>query len=549
MLIAWKQGAAPPIMARMRRLPSLLVAAAATLALTPGRASAGGECRVVDVDFKPSPKLQIVAWLEDAQGNYVDTLFITDGVGRRGLGNRPGRFDFNSGPRWPYGRRITTFPIWAHRHGESFPQIVFQNLDDDNLSHPFNQSSAENHFCRPLQSNEQGWDTGTCASPIFTDKGKVGANATSLYPPRADIARVAGIDDAAVDMYDDMNPFDEVSMATPVGDTPFKVTWAIPADLPPGDYVVWVEVAKEFDHNSTYSTQAYPSPVLAAWGAYGEPYRGQPSVVYKAAVTIGTDTSTGLTSTYAGYGDPDGLDGDVRPPDSTISSSPAGSGAARLLLDTDGADSYRLRVVSRQEFDAALPGAVTELKAVEVDAYGATVTFVASGEDGDLGKVSGYEVRIQAGIPITEENVGNATPVSEAIQPDEPGQVQGFEVGQLLPKTTYYVAVRAYDDCKNFGPLTVSSFTTLDRKAGEVDACFVATAAYGSVMANEVSMLRAFREGVLRRSVLGELFVETYYTVGPAFAATIDHSDTLRHAARGGLGPLVDLVKGLKVER
>jgi hypothetical protein len=48
--------------------------------------------------------------------------------------------------------------------------------------------------------------------------------------------------------------------------------------------------------------------------------------------------------------------------------------------------------------------------------------------------------------------------------------------------------------------------------------------------------------------VLGELFVETYYTVGPAFSATIDHSDVLRHAARAELAPLVDLVRGLKVE-
>ena len=83
---------------------------------------------------------------------------------------------------------------------------------------------------------------------------------------------------------------------------------------------------------------------------------------------------------------------------------------------------------------------------------------------------------------------------------------------------------------------------------GEVDACFVATAAYGSPMAAQVGMLRAFRDGILRRSVLGELFVETYYTVGPAFSANLQHSDLLRHAARDQLGPLVELARGLKVE-
>ncbi len=534
----------------MRRLPAVLAAIAALgLPTTPVVAAEPQQCRVVDIDFKPADRLQIVAWLEDTGGNFVKTLYVTDGVGRHGLGNRPGRFDFNSGPKWPYGRRITTFPVWSHRHGELFPKLVFQNTEDSNLSHPFNHSSSEIHFCRPLRSDEAGWDTGTCASPIFTDKGKVEAAGTSRYPPRADIARVAGIDDGIVGMFDDMNPFDEVSGATPVADLPFQITWPIPSDLPTGDYVVWLEVAKEFDHNATYNPTAYPAPVGIPWNLYGEPYRGQPSVVYSVPITIGTETSTGTALTYRGYGDPDGQDGTVRSPDSTIDTATPGSGAARLLLQAAAGETFRVRVVSRPEFDVAMPGSAGELRAVEVDDRAATLSFVAPGEDGELGKVSGYEVRLRAGTPITEANLLDAAMIGESVEPDDPGQVQLFELPGLLPQTNYYVAVRAYDDCKNFGPLVITQFTTPDRPTGEVDACFVATAAYGSVLANEVSMLRAFREGVLRRSVLGELFVETYYTVGPAFAATIDHSDTLRHAARDGLGPLVDLVKGLKVER
>ena len=101
---------------------------------------AGADCRVVDVDFTPADNLQIVAWLEDAAGNYVDTVYITQSVGSRGLGNRPGRFDFNSGPAWPYGRRTTTFPVWSHRHGVEFPVVEFRNGAEDNLSHPFSQS-------------------------------------------------------------------------------------------------------------------------------------------------------------------------------------------------------------------------------------------------------------------------------------------------------------------------------------------------------------------------------------------------------------------------
>ena len=109
----------------MRRLTAVLAAASA-FSLVPPAVADQRQCRVVDVDLKPTKDLQIVVWLEDAQGNFVRTLFITDAVGRRGLGNRPGRYDFNSGPRWPYGRRVTTFPVWTHRHGETFPRVVFQ---------------------------------------------------------------------------------------------------------------------------------------------------------------------------------------------------------------------------------------------------------------------------------------------------------------------------------------------------------------------------------------------------------------------------------------
>jgi hypothetical protein len=270
--------------------------------------------------------------------------------------------------------------------------------------------------------------------------------------------------------------------------------------------------------------------------------------VYNVPFTIGTDATTALVSSYVGYGDPDGLDGSVSPPDATIDTATPGSGAARLLLHTDGADTFRVRVIARPELDMADPGAPTELETIAVDQRTATLRFVAPGEDGSIGTVTGYEVRYRAASPVTDANFVDSSPIATSIDPDEPGQVQDFEITGLLPETDYYVGVRAFDDCKNYGPIVTTQFRTPERETGEVDACFVATAAYGTAMANEVSFLRSFRDGILRQSVLGELFVETYYTVGPAFSTTIDHSDVLRQAARAELAPLVDLVRGLKVE-
>jgi len=526
----------------------LAIAPPPALADAPGGAPA---CRVVDVDFLPSEDLQLVAWIEDTKGHFVSTIFITQLTGTYGLGNRPGIHDFNSGPRWPYGRREGVFPVWAHRHGQTFPRLDFQNYDDNaandrNLSHPFTNSSVEQFFCRPLRPDEAMWDTQTCATVVYTDKGTLSPTAKSLYPPREDIVMHADIDSPSVGMYEELNPFDAVSKATPPAGVPYRMSWPIPDTLPVGDYVLWVEASKEFDFNSTYNPTSYPEPPGIPWADYGEPFRGQPSVVYKVPFAIGMSTSIQTTASYVGYGDVDGADGTLFAPDGTITSSTPGSGAARLLLRMDDhGDMYRVRVESRPEFDYSAPGRASDASLVEVTANTATISFVAPGDDGDDGTVSGYEIRYLAATQMNEANFERATLVSAAVAPDEPGQVQTVKVEGLLPQTSYFVGIRAYDECQNKGPLTIVALATTERQTGEVDACFVATAAYGSLLANDVEMLRRFRDAFLRKTTLGELAVETYYTFGPAVAGVVGQSEQLRGVARDGLAPIVDWARGL----
>ena len=126
---------------------------------------------------------------------------------------------------------------------------------------------------------------------------------------------------------------------------------------------------------------------------------------------------------------------------------------------------------------------------------------------------------------------------------------QARRSGQRLStvvSSTYTVAVRAFDNCSNISAITTATVTTTERQSGEVDACFVATAAYGSILANDVEMLRRFRDSMLKRSVLGELAVETYYTFGPSVAGVIGESDLLRATARDILTPVVNRVRGLR---
>ncbi len=537
--------------------------------LEPAVARAGaGQCHVVDVAFTTADdsgnsaapyhfRPQMVVWLEDTSGAFVDTLYITAQTGTFGIGNRPGRFDFNSGPIWPYGRRVTTFPVWSHKDKPDledkgqFPSLEYQDKSDSNLSHAVNKSSTEQHFCRPLDPMEAAWaiayDAGTCATTAYTDKGEFSATLPPTgYPPRVDVVKSAA-DSFDVDMYPMMNPFDAVSQATPQEGVASQITWPIPALLPPGDYVMMVEVSKEFDYNGTYNATSYPPPcdTCIPYSNYGAPYRGQPSVIYKVPFTIGTTESDASADTYAGYGDPDGLDGNIRAPDDTITTEVPGSGGARLALTSDPSGMYRVKVSSRPEFDNVPPAMADEAKATTVTASTASLSFVSPGDDGNVGKVRGYEIRYLAGTPLTEDNFTTGTSIDPPA-PDDPGQIQSFDMMGLLPETDYYVGIRGFDDCHNTGPLAIVKFTTPARPVGEVDACFVATAAYGSIMANDVGMLRHFRDAILRDNVFGEMFVETYYTFGPAVAGLVDPSDVLRTTARTWLGPIVRFAGSVK---
>lgn len=73
--------------------------------------------------------------------------------------------------------------------------------------------------------------------------------------------------------------------------------------------------------------------------------------------------------------------------------------------------------------------------------------------------------------------------------------------------------------------------------------CFIATAAYGSSMAEDVVTLRCFRDDQLMKSRAGREFVRLYYLYSPIVADYIRERDSMRAAARLGLWPVVFFIK------
>src|SRR5262249_28662994 len=139
--------------------------------------------------------------------------------------------------------------------------------------------------------------------------------------------------------------------------------------------------------------------------------------------------------------------------DNTIETSTPGSGASRMQLVSDGAAMYRIRVRAKAETDAVPPAPVSAPAAGALTSSSASISFVASGDDGMTGKVAGYEIRVRVGDQMTAVNFKDSEALGVAVAPADPGTAQTFDIRGLLPETDYWVGIRPYDNCFNRGEL------------------------------------------------------------------------------------------------
>jgi hypothetical protein len=548
------------------------------LLLVAGAASGDPTCRSVQVSFKPIAELQIAVWIEDANGGYVDTAYVTRLTGFFGLANRPGHHLLRSDIREPYSRRDMVLPVWAHKRNHTYPLVVMGgyygnseatcaangatagDCDDNTIAYHPNVSSDEPFYCSPrggLVQVVNGIDVVTCASRFTGSKGAFAdAPLISYYPPRADLSTFStGRDAAEAPMFASMNDLTAVSGATPQGNEVIApIMWTPPAD---GKYLLKVEASQEADFNS-FHNHPYQVDENPQWDT-GHNIFGQPSVVYAVPFTVGPQLDIETTSAYAGYGDWDGASGTMHPTDNTISDNP-GTGAGRFLQANDDQGTWRIKVVSDPTCgvvipDGGMPDGMPEdggmMGCTPPGApTGLTITGAHSGafELSFASAVGGtptarFDVRYSPD-PISDENFLHANPSSDAAPaPGALGSTVNTMLSQLRAEQKYYIAVRAIASCGAASTVATVVGTTAKNQFATLHGCFIATAAFGTPLAKQIDVLRRFRDRRLLPSPLGQLAVAAYYSLSPPIANAITTDERLRAGARKLVEPLVTLLR------
>lgn len=234
--------------------------------------------------------------------------------------------------------------------------------------------------------------------------------------------------------------------------------------------------------------------------------------------------------------DPDGqpltLSLDRAPSFATLVSS--GSNAAMLRLAPSQADSgdcaaFVVRILAAESGASGLADAETVIVAIPAPQFNLTLEASAGGTTdpaaGTIPRGAGASVTVRA-VPSS---------------------------GYSFSGWTGDVAA----DQRNTNPLTFYIESNLSLKAsfkkdsggGGGDGndggggCFIATACYGTPMAEEIRVLSGFRDRFLITHSGGRALVELYYALSPPLADRIRHNETIKSAVREVLRPIVLALK------
>jgi len=165
------------------------------------------------------------------------------------------------------------------------------------------------------------------------------------------------------------------------------------------------------------------------------------------------------------------------------------------------------------------------------DSYSITATFLTS-----------HPEPVMATLTISSTEGGSV------IDPGEGpfSYPLGTEVSLVAEAASGYRFIYWSGDVNTFADIDDASTTiimsddySITANFGKPGFCFIATAAYGTPMAEEIGILRQFRDEYLLTNPIGAALVEFYYRVSPPIAQFITEHPNLKPIVRAGLLPAV----------
>ncbi len=175
----------------------------------------------------------------------------------------------------------------------------------------------------------------------------------------------------------------------------------------------------------------------------------------------------------------------------------------------------------------------------EVDiAFNIDVQWTTTGEPNkfDIQGVAAHEAGHLLGLAHTHSSVAAANTVTTMIAgPDFYGMGHGVGDEYLL-RNLHKI------DQQGISILYPPGYPDSGLPPGPGGGCFVATAAFGSPLADEVSALSDFRDSFLAGSSFGRAFVSAYYRLSPAVSGVISDNSLLKSVIRLHLYPIIRII-------
>ncbi|MFZ5863977.1 MAG: CFI-box-CTERM domain-containing protein [Nitrospirota bacterium] len=275
-----------------------------------------------------------------------------------------------------------------------------------------------------------------------------------------------------------------------------------------------VSWTKNADHLVTGYQVSFAAPLVPADATYAGTADGpitSPHIIDTSASTQTTCTGTTCALSLSG------LNTSVTAPDPPTGLA-ATFGDTRIYLAWNAsaaATSYQVLSGTTSGVLTVVPGKdrVAETSTTLEDLVNGTIYYaaVAAATEPTLTAV----VASLYGTPTASPTIGNRSDPEHAEYGTAVTGAQSAEVSEI--------------------PEPVVGFPPLAEGRG----CFIATAAYGSLMAPQVDLLRAWRDRYLLTNPPGRVFVRTYEAVSPPIADVLRRSELLRTTVRWALAPVI----------